>query len=87
MSNHRCFIVNVYSKGSLAEKRTTWRRLVHLKDYLGGENWCVVGDFNSVLSTIERRGITGDVSRRFNAEIRDFNNFVGEMGLLDLPLL
>ncbi|MCH85435.1 cytochrome P450, partial [Trifolium medium] len=59
VSKIRCFMVNVYSKCSLAEKKAMWSRLLHLRDYLGGDNWCVVGDFNSVLSTSERRGYLG----------------------------
>ncbi|MCI18564.1 reverse transcriptase [Trifolium medium] len=82
VSYNRYFIVNVYSKCSLVEKRTMWRRMEQLKDYLGEDNWCVVGDFNSVLTATERRVFTGDITRGSNIE-----NLVGEMGLLDLPLL
>jgi hypothetical protein len=64
-----------------------WGRLIHLKGIHGGDNWCVVGDFNSVLSTSERRDLFGVSLRGPNNEIREFNDFVGDMGLLDLPLL
>ncbi|MCH81100.1 retrovirus-related Pol polyprotein from transposon TNT 1-94 [Trifolium medium] len=63
------------------------KRLVHLKDSLGGDNWCVVRDFNSILLASERRGSYRDVSRGTSTEIREFNKFVGEMSLLDMPLL
>ncbi|MCI35740.1 hypothetical protein A2U01_0056961, partial [Trifolium medium] len=71
----------------LADKKALWGRMIHLKGILGGDNWCVVRDFNSVLTTSERKGVSGESLRVVNNEIREFNDFVGEMGLLDLPLL
>jgi len=50
---HRCFIVNVYSKCSLAMKRLMWEKLLEVKSSLRGDLWCVAGDFKSVLHESE----------------------------------
>jgi len=59
-----CFVVNLYAKGSLREKRKLRSELVRLKNSLGGEVWCVVGDFNLVLDSCERRHGVGDRGTR-----------------------
>jgi hypothetical protein len=82
-----CFVVNVYSKCSLAEKREMWEKLILLKGSFGGDGWCVAGDFNSVLHESERRGTPFGTGNSPVSEIRDFSSFVHEMGLLDFPLL
>lgn len=49
----------------------------------GGSLWCVVGDFNSVLSALERKGVR---ARSFGLDSMEFQNFVVDVGLVDLPL-
>jgi hypothetical protein len=78
----RCFVVNVYSKGPLSEKRKMWSELVRLKNSLD-----VVGDFNSVLDGHERRHGVGDRMTEDDIEIREFRNFVSQMELVDFPIL
>ncbi|GAU42407.1 hypothetical protein TSUD_324620 [Trifolium subterraneum] len=56
VARSRCFVVNVYSKGSFAEKKILWSNLVNHRRNLLGDVWCVVGDFNAVLDPSERRG-------------------------------
>jgi hypothetical protein len=56
-SRKHCFVVNVYSKCSLVDKREMWEKLLVLKASLVGEAWCVAGDFNCVLHESERRGM------------------------------
>jgi hypothetical protein len=80
-------VVNVYSKCSLADKREMWEKLLVLKASLGGEAWCVAGDFNCVLHESERRGTPFGSSNLLGSEIRDFSTFVDRMGLKDFPLL
>ncbi|KEH41038.1 hypothetical protein MTR_1g041135 [Medicago truncatula] len=53
---HCCFLVNVYFKCCIAEKRVMWEKLLELKSSMRGEIWCVAGDFNSILHESERRG-------------------------------
>ena len=59
-----------------------------LKDSLGGGLWCVLGDFNAVRRRRERRGV-GNMSSNSsaNCEIREFNEFVESLELLDIPML
>lgn len=84
---HQCFIVNVYSKCSLAEKRVMWDKLLECKSSLQGDLWCVAGDFNSVLHDSERRGNPLGGGNLSGSEIRLFSAFVDRMGLFDFPLL
>jgi hypothetical protein len=84
---HQCFIVNVYSKCSLVEKRVMWEKLLELRSCLQGDLWCVAGDFNSVLHESERRGTPLGSGNLSGSEIRLFSTFVDRMGLFDFPLL
>jgi len=47
--------------------------------------WCVVEDFNSIRRKEERKSVvsTSDYSR----EIRDFNDFIENTELLDIPMV
>jgi hypothetical protein len=53
----RVFIVNVYAKCNLVDKRRLWREILSSKRAFGGVCWCVLGDFNSVRNSTERRGV------------------------------
>jgi hypothetical protein len=83
----RCFVVNVYSKCDLSNKRRLWDAISMSKNGFSGGAWCILGDFNAVLHSDERRGINtpgfGDVSQ----ESLEFNRFVSNLELLDLPVL
>lgn len=50
----------------------------------GGDKWCVLGDFNSIKSTEERKGV---VCHHRSGEIELFCNFIEMCGLIDLPLI
>jgi len=76
MNSQKCFVVNVYSKCTLAGKRELWSKLIHLKRIFGGDVWCVVGDFNAVLKVGERRGVSSADRSRGDNEIREFKIFV-----------
>jgi hypothetical protein len=52
---------------------------------LGGENWCFLGDFNSVISREERRGVSHVDS--FSQEMREFADFVENLELVDIPII
>lgn len=53
---NRTFVVNyVYSKCDLMEKRTLWHSLLEVKRGLGEGAWCIIGDFNAVCCSEERK--------------------------------
>ncbi|GLU01659.1 hypothetical protein SLE2022_189580 [Rubroshorea leprosula] len=75
------FILNVYSPCQLAGKRVLWAELKNL--VLDRQsNWCIAGDFNAVRNEEEKKG-----SRGVTIEMREFNNFIQESELVDIPLV
>lgn len=74
-------IVNVYAPCDLRGKRLLCDEL---KLHMGGDRWCILGDFNSIKSRGERKGVDGN-SR--SDEIQSFGDFVAEAELVDLPLI
>jgi len=84
---HRCYVVNVYSKCDLVAKKRIWDRLVELRRSLGEGVWCILGDFNSVHSSDERRRVHDGVTSSQRVEIILFKNFAREVELEDLSIL
>ncbi|XP_057418110.1 uncharacterized protein LOC130712288 [Lotus japonicus] len=78
-------IVNIYSSCRLEEKRAMWRELVEWKNRSPISLWCLGGDFNSVRAEEERRGVATNIGSQ-RRDIAEFNRFIEEMELLDLPL-
>ncbi|XP_058759249.1 uncharacterized protein LOC131632522 [Vicia villosa] len=76
------YVVNIYSPCDLASKRALWKTLMDLKLKFSDGEWCIAGDFNSVVSKKERMGRALVVKK---AEMRDFARFIGEIGLVDVP--
>ncbi|GKU90761.1 hypothetical protein SLEP1_g4712 [Rubroshorea leprosula] len=74
-------IVNVYAPCELQGQRKLWGELKNLIQGLGG-NWCVMGDFNAVRSNQEFTG-----NKRHQGEMREFDEFIAETELQDLPLI
>jgi hypothetical protein len=83
----RCYILNVYAKCNLTDKRRLWSEILMSKRGFGGERWCIVGDFNSVRDRGERRGsrIYGGQSQY--SEMIEFVKFLKELELSDMALL
>jgi mannosylglycoprotein endo-beta-mannosidase len=54
--SRRCFVVNVYAKCNFRAKQQLWSDLIMSKRGFGEGLWCVLGDFNSVRESNERRG-------------------------------
>ncbi|PNX62796.1 cysteine-rich receptor-like protein kinase, partial [Trifolium pratense] len=79
------FVVNFYLKCDLPSKRRLWNNIILSKNEFGSGNWCVVGDFNVVVASEERRGVS--LERCFNLEMIGFRDFMEDMDLIDLPLL
>ncbi|GKV32054.1 hypothetical protein SLEP1_g40687 [Rubroshorea leprosula] len=75
------FILNVYSPCQLSGKRVLWAELkILVLDRQG--YWCIAGDFNAVRNEEEKKG-----SRGVTIEMREFNNFIQETELVDIPLV
>lgn len=75
----------MYAPCEIVEKRRLWSRLSDLWVNSTIENWLFLGDFNDVRSADERRGVgNGPSSQR--REIEDFNAFIEEAELIDMPL-
>ncbi|GAU48812.1 hypothetical protein TSUD_406450 [Trifolium subterraneum] len=85
--NKRCFVINVYAKCSSRDKRTLWSNILMSKRGFGDGLWCIVGDFNSIRDSSERRGVNLSHRDDPSAEMRSFNEFVGDLDLFDMPLV
>ncbi|GKV42304.1 hypothetical protein SLEP1_g49718 [Rubroshorea leprosula] len=75
------YILNIYSSCHLEEKRALWKELLKLITSRKG-NWCLGGDFNAARKVEDRAGCRGTTR-----EMREFESFIQEAGLVDLPLV
>ncbi|GKV43651.1 hypothetical protein SLEP1_g50915 [Rubroshorea leprosula] len=75
------YILNVCSPCQLMGKRALWKELLNLIMSRKG-NWCLRGDFNDVRCVEERAGC-----REISREMKEFNFFIHDVGLVDLPLV
>jgi hypothetical protein len=85
--NRVCYVVNVYAKCNIQDKRRLWGNLLMSKEGFGEGLWCVLGDFNSVRDTYERRGINYSSIGGRSLEMVEFDDFVGRLDLFDVPLI
>ncbi|KAK2426239.1 hypothetical protein P8452_40952 [Trifolium repens] len=85
--SRRCFVVNVYAKCNFRAKQQLWSDLIMSKRGFGEGLWCVLGDFNSVRDSSERRGVTQLGSGGFSTEMVAFNSFITSLDLVDMPLV
>ncbi|GKV29208.1 hypothetical protein SLEP1_g38154 [Rubroshorea leprosula] len=74
-------IVNVYAPCEMQGKRRLWEDLKRLIHEQKG-NLCVMGDFNAIKCKEEFAG-----SRRQQCELKEFDEFILETELQDLPLI
>ncbi|XP_057415016.1 uncharacterized protein LOC130709903 [Lotus japonicus] len=81
-----CIFTNFYGSCTMHEKIQQWEELVTLKTSFPTYRWCILGDFNSVRSSEERRGSAAD-SDTYRRDTIEFNSFINNMELLDLPLV
>lgn len=77
-------MVNVYAPCDLRGKRQMWDEILNQMEVIGGNRWCIMGDFNSIKSPGERKGVDG-YDRA--GEMESFGNFISEASLIDLPLI
>ncbi|KAF1864335.1 hypothetical protein Lal_00021991, partial [Lupinus albus] len=83
-SRELCYIINVYSPCNYKEKREVWLELGQWKNESSCNMWCIIGDFNSVKSSEERKGRESHGRLK---EMRNFNGFINNLALIDLPLV
>jgi hypothetical protein len=83
VENCRCFIVNVYAKCNLCDKRRLWGEILMSKRGFGDGLWCVMGDFNSVRDNTERKGLRTPLPIGSNVEMREFVDFLVAWDLID----
>ncbi|XP_057451987.1 uncharacterized protein LOC130743775 [Lotus japonicus] len=84
-NHHRCVIVNIYFACGLADKRALWSSLLEWRQQCQDPSWCLLGDFNAVRYEDKRRGVAGVLPCQ-RREMAEFNLFIDNMELLDLPL-
>jgi hypothetical protein len=82
-----CFVVNVYAKCNIREKRGLWENILMSKMGFGDGLWCVLGDFNSVRGINERRAVNSNSNDGLTNEMREFDDFLVGLDLIDLPLV
>jgi exonuclease III len=81
----RCCVINVYSKCNLRDKRRLWQEVLMTRRGFGEIVWCIVGDFNSITNSIERRGSSG--GNGVGREMEEFGDFLRQLELVDMSLL
>jgi exonuclease III len=59
----RCIIINVYAPCNLAAKKQLWVEILVARWSYVCDHWCILGDFNSVRSSDERRGVEARQNR------------------------
>lgn len=84
-SNILVVIVNVYSSCNLQIKMHMWEDLKEIRQKEPCNSWCILGDFNSIRSEGERKGINR-VSGNMR-EMQGFNNFIDSMKMVDIPCI
>lgn len=57
-----------------------------VESFNGDGPWCLIGDFHVVRDKEEKRGAKG-VLINDSTEIKEFNSFIDDMNLFDIPLL
>jgi hypothetical protein len=83
----RCYLVNVYAKCNLRDKRRLWADILMSKRGFGEGCWCVMGDFNSVRDSDERRGVGQNHLGASSSEMVLFDAFINNLEMVDLPLV
>lgn len=56
-ADFECGFVFVYSSCDGAGKRRLWAEVMAKMEEFGGENWCVLGNFNEVTCLAERKRV------------------------------
>ncbi|XP_068498242.1 uncharacterized protein [Phaseolus vulgaris] len=78
-------IVNIYSSGSLREKKELWNEVGGFRQGQLSKAWCIIGDFNSIRRQEERKSVMSNSN--YSREIKGFNDFIESSKLVDIPLV
>ncbi|XP_057444792.1 uncharacterized protein LOC130737039 [Lotus japonicus] len=79
-------IMNIYAPCTVDGKRQLWEEIIAWKRRSNVNYWSVVGDFNTVRCSEERKGIGADSSSHYRRDSELFNEFIEAMELVDIPL-
>jgi exonuclease III len=86
-----CVILNVYAPCNVVAKRQLWVELLVARRTYVAETWCILGDFNSVRSSDERKGAGERSNRELSKALREdqriFNLLIDNLDVEDLVLL
>lgn len=74
-------LTGFYGIPESSRRRESWNFIRNLSDS-SNLPWCVIDDFNELLSSNEKKGITD----RPNWMITDFRQAIQDVGLFDIPL-
>lgn len=83
MFKKKCVIVNVYAKCNTEAKRRLWDRLILARTYLGEGGWCIMGDFNVVGESSERRGVNDEALPSQILDSNFYQDFVRNVEMED----
>lgn len=76
---HKCIVINVYAKCDSMSKRRLWEAILEERRQRGNGAWCVLGDFNAVANSDERRGDHVESSSSQVVDMNWFNRFVTDI--------
>lgn len=76
-----CILINVYTPNDPRDRKILWDEISNLRSRFTLP-WCVSGDFNEVCKISERKNCL-----RISQGIRQFNDFISNLELCNLPLL
>jgi hypothetical protein len=77
------YIVKIYSSCIMSGKRKLWADLLEFKSNNDQGEWCLRGDFNSILTVGERKGRHGTGGQ---IERSAFCSFIDAMEVVDIPV-
>jgi len=84
-SGVKVVVINVYAPCTNREKVLLWREIEALLVNVNSPIRCLIGDFNSVRSAAERKGIhSGTVN---SCDLARFNDFIEMCALRDIPVV
>jgi len=69
----------------MPDKIHMWEDLKQIRNNEPCKTWCMLGDFNSVRSEGERKGVNRVSGNK--REMQGFNNFIDELEMVDIPCI
>jgi hypothetical protein len=85
-----CVFINVYAPCNLVAKKQLWVELLVARHSYVADVWCILGDFNSVRSSDERKGVVERRNSALSKVVREdkmfFNLLIENLEVEDLAL-